>query len=232
MVLQSIWQVRVDGNHAILGVPQGWFDENHWFFDRYLSKEVPVASGASLRGWLLGAASTTALPAADDGDDSRFGGSHRSVFIFSRSGAPVALAIWLVPRYLLVMVCSGLTLFLGFLAIFTRARLRTIWLGLALVGLLAGTFLEPNVLYLVVQSAAIGLALTLLGLVIRTVIERSRGVRHPPRDSALVPVRPSTDSSLDRSASAARTIRRPYTWRVPSTLDFVATPAAETPVSD
>ncbi len=234
VVLQSIWEVRVDGNHAILGVPRDWFDENRWYWDGYVSKQGPARSGASLRGWLVGAALTPSLSAIDDVEESRFDESHRSVFVFSRSGDPVALVIWVVARSSLVAVCSGATLFLGFLAIFSRARFRTIWLGLAVLGLVAGMFLQPSVLFLILQSAVIGLALTLLGLVIRSLIERSRGVRVPSRDSSLLTVRPAGDSSLDRSSSVGSDDSTAIRVRVPSpsTMDFVPTPVVEPPVSD
>jgi len=232
VALQSIWEVRVPGNHAILGVPQGWFDENQWYMDGYVSKRGPAQSSASLRGWLLGAALTPSLSAIDDVDESRIDELHRSVFVFSRSGDPVALPIWVVPRSWLVAVCSGATLFLGFLAIFSRARFRTIWLLLALLGLVAGMFLQPSVLFLILQSAVIGLALTLLGLVIRSLIDRSRGRTLPSRDSSLLTVRPAGDSSLDRASSVGSDDSTAIRVRVPSTMDFVPAPVVEPPVSD
>ena len=233
VVLQSVWELRVPGNHAILGVPQGWFDENQWYWDGYASKQGSARSGASLRGWLLGGALTPSRV----GDRRRranraFDESHRSDFVFSRSGEPVALSIWVVPRSWLVAVCSGATLFLGFLAIFSRAQFRTIWLALAVLGLLAAMFIPASVLFLVFQSAAIGVALTLLGLVIRSVIERSRGMRLPSRDSSLFTVRPAADSSLDRSSGVGSDDSTAIRVRVPSTLDFVPTPTAEPPASD
>jgi hypothetical protein len=232
VILQSIWEVRIPGNEAILGVPQGWFDENQWYWDGYISKRGPAQSRAALRGWLLGAGLTPSLSAIDVVEESRFDESHRSVFVFSRSGDPVALAIWVVPRSGLVAVCSGATLILGFLAIFSQARFRTIWLGLAVLGLLAGMFLQPSVLFLILQSAAIGLALTLLGLVIRSLIERSRSMRLPSRDSSLLTVRPPGDSSLDRSASVGSDDSTAIRVRVPSTLDLAPAPVVEPPVPD
>jgi len=232
VVLQSIWEVRVPGNVAILGVPPGWFDENQWHWDGYVSKQGPAQSSATLRGWLLGAPLTPSLSAVDLVDDSRFDESHRSVFVFSRSGGPVALAIWLVPWSWLVGVCSGATLVLGFLAIFSGARFREIWLSLAVVGLVAGMFVQPSALFLILQSAAIGLALTLLGLVIRILIERSRSVRLPSRDSSLLTVRPPGDSSLDESSRVGSDDSTAVRVRVPSTMELVPAPVVEPPVSD
>jgi hypothetical protein len=227
VVLQSIWEVRVPGNHAILGVPDGWFDENQWFWDGYVAQQGPAQSAASLREWVLGGASTSSTSAIDAVDEP-----HRSVFLFSRSGEPVALAIWIVPRSWLVAVCSGATLFLGFLAIFSRPRFRTIWLGLAALGLCAATFVHTSLLFLIVQSAMIGLALSILGLAIRILVERSGSARLPSRESSLLTVRPASDSSLDRAASVGSDDSTAIRVRVPSTLDYVPTPAGEPPASD
>jgi len=210
-------------------VPEGWFDENQWYWDGLALKEGPIRNGPSLRGWLIGGAS---VPAVDDQIDSRFDESHRSDFVYSRSGEPVALAIWVVPRSWLVAGCSGATLFLGFLAIFGRARFRTNWLALAVLGLLAAMFIPISVLFLVLQSAAIGVALTVLGLVIRSAIERSRGMRLPSRDSSLLTVRPAGDSSLNQSPGVGSDDSTAIRVRVSSTLDFVPTPASQPPASD
>jgi hypothetical protein len=232
VVLQSVWEVRVPENHAILGVPQGWFDENQPQFGGYDSSPGLASNSASLRGWLLGAALTPSISAIDYLDETRFDESHRSVFAFSRSGEPVALSIWVVARSWLVVVCSGAALFLGFLAIFSRARFRTIWLVLAALGLLAAAFIPTSVLFLVLQSAVIGLALTVLGLAIRSVIERSRGMRLPARESSLLTVRPPGDSGLDRSSGVGSDDSTAIRVRVPSTVDLAPTPAAESPVTD
>jgi hypothetical protein len=232
VVLQSVWQLRVPGNYTIIGEPPGWFDENPWYSDGYPSKPGPSRSAASLRGWLLGAALTPSLSATDDLSESRYDESHRSDFVFSRSGQPIDLPLWIVPRAWLVAVCSGATLFLGFVAIFSRAQFRTIWIGLAVLGLLAAVFIRTSVLLLILQSAAIGVALTVLGLAVRGLIERARGMRLPSRESSLLSVRPPGDSALDRASGVGSDDSTAVRVRVPSTLDFVPAPALESPASD
>ena len=97
--------------------------------------------------------------------------------MFSRRGQPAALSVWIVPRSWLVGICSGVTLSIGFLAIFSKLRFRTIWLGIAGLGLLAAVLLQPSVTFLALQSAVIGGGLTLMGLLIEHVIERSKSLR-------------------------------------------------------
>jgi hypothetical protein len=232
VVLQSIWEVRIPGNAVVLGLPPEWFDENRWSWDGYVSIQSPTQSGASLRGWLLGAALTPPLSASDAVDETRFDESRRSAFVYSRSGDPVALSLWAVPQAGLVAVCSGTTLLLGFLAIFSGARFRTIWLGIAILGLVAGMFLQPSVLFLIVQSAAIGLALTLLGVLIRSLIERSRGGRLPSRDSSLLALRPPSDTTSDRAPRVGSDDSTAVRVRIPSSMELVPAPAAEPPPSD
>src|SRR5262249_43936457 len=33
VVLQTLWEVRLPWNAALVGVPRGWFDENEWYWD-------------------------------------------------------------------------------------------------------------------------------------------------------------------------------------------------------
>ena len=81
--------------------------------------------------------------AVDDIDGSNLDDSDR--YLFSRSGPPVALDVWIVPRSWLVAICSGATLFVGFFVIFSRPRFRTTWLVIAVLGLLAAALVQPSV---------------------------------------------------------------------------------------
>ena len=94
-------------------------------------------------------------------------------YLFSRRGQPTELKAWIVPGIWLVGICSGFTLVIGFLAIFLRLRFRTIWLVVAVVAVLAAVLVEPTVTFLVLQAAALGAVLTLVGLLIERSIERS-----------------------------------------------------------
>ena len=95
-------------------------------------------------------------------------------YLFSRSGEPAALSVWIVPRSWLVAVCSGATLFVGFFVIFTKIRFRTIWLGIAGWACSRRSFCSRAVTFLVIQSAFFGVVLTLLGILIERLIERSQ----------------------------------------------------------
>ncbi len=153
-------------------------------------------------------------------------------YLFSRSGPPVALGVWIVPRSWLVAICSGATLFVGFFVIFSRLRFRTTWLAIAGLGLLAAVLVQPSVMFLVLESAVIGAVLTFLGLVIEGLIVRSRSLSTPARGGALPAARAGTESSLKRSPEVGSDDSTAIRVRVPSTIDFVAAPLAAPPVGD
>ena len=152
VVLQTLWEARLPWSLAVVGTPRGWSDENQWYWSGYMWHQRPWRSVASLHEWLFGAAVSSAgvvdFDAANSDDSNRY--------VFSRSGQPAAMYVWLAPRSWLVAICSGATLVLGFLAIFSKIRLRTVWLLCAGIGLLAAVWLEPSVTFLAFQSSLIG----------------------------------------------------------------------------
>jgi hypothetical protein len=181
-----------------------------------------------LNDWLRGA-DVSAL-AVNDFDGAILDDSDR--YVFSRSGPPVALSVWIVPRSWLVGVCSGATLLVGFLAIFTKIRFRTIWLGIAGLGLLAGVLVQPSVTFLAIQSALIGGVLTLLGLMIEQLLERSRPQRMLARRGSVMTSPAGAGSSLSRSPAIGSDDSTAIRVRVPSTLDYAPAPIAAERVAE
>ena len=228
VVLQSLWELRLPWTLAVVGIPHGWSDENQWYWTGYVWKRRPWKNVASLNEWILGAGVSPS--AIDDFSGSSPDDSDR--YLFSRNGQPVAFAVWIVPRSWLVAVCSGATLFVGFFAIFTKLRFRTIWLGIAGLGLLAAVLVQPGVTFLAIQSAFFGAVLTLLGLLIKVLIERSRSQWMPARRGRVMTGLAAADASLNRSASVGSDDPTAIRVRVPSTLDLVPAPLAASPVED
>jgi len=220
VVLQALWEVRLPLGFALLGVPRGWSDENQWYWSGYMWKRRAWKSAAGVNDWAkVGGASSRSL---DDADLGNLDDTGR--YLFSRAGQPIAMGVWIVPRPLLVAICSGTTLFVGFLAIFSKLRFRTIWLAIAALGLSAAVLLQPTALFLILESALLGVALTLLGLFIELMIERSRFLSIPVRGRALSATRASPDSSLNRPPTVGSDDSTAIRVRVPSTLDFIAAP--------
>jgi hypothetical protein len=221
-VLQTLWEVRVPKSSVLLGLPRGWSDENQWYWSGYMWKRRPWQNLAGMNDWLLGAGA----PARGGDDIDRLNLDHSDRYVFSRSGRPVVLGVWVVPRSWLVAICSGVTLLVGFLAIFSRVRFRTAWLVIAVIGLLAAVLVQPSVTVILLESAVIGAILILSGLLIESHIVRSRSRSISVLGGALSATRPATDSSLVRSPGVGSDDSTAIRVRVPSTMDFVAAPLA------
>ena len=220
IVLQALWEVRLPWSMALVGIPRGWCDENRWGWTGLSWKRSPGKQSAGQNEWLLGA--TASASSIDDFIGS--GGDQQDRYLFSRRGQPTELKAWIVPGTWLVGICSGFTLVIGFLAIFLRLRFRTIWLVSAVVAVLAAVLVEPTVTFLILQAAALGAALALVGLLIERSIERSSLRTHRAERGGAVVVRPAADSSLNRSAGVGSDDSTAIRVRVPSTLDHA--PAA------
>ena len=163
----------------------------------------PGKDGTSLDQWV----GTAALHGGEhragryDADDSHH-------WLFSRSGPPTDLGLRVLSRAWIVAACSGVTLVFGFLAIFARIRFRTAWAIVAVLALLAATLLQPSMTWLGLQSAFMGAALTLLGLLIQRLLDRPKAAT--PRPGRRAP-RVARSSAIRRSnvrRSSARTTRR------------------------
>ncbi len=152
VVLQTLWEARLPWDRTVLGVPAGWSDENEWYWAGILWIRRPWKGGANLTGWILGDGAPAA--AVDDLRDSALDDSHH--LLFSRSGEPGELDVWIVSRAWLVAACSGATLVLGFIAIFARIRFRTAWVLAAGLALLVATTVQPSLTMQLVQSSMMG----------------------------------------------------------------------------
>ena len=183
----------------------------------------------STSGWWGAGASASTID-----DFSGPGAEVEDRYLFSRRGEPVAFSPWLVPGTWLVGICSGLTLVIGFLAISRKLRFRTIWLGIAGVLILSATLVEPAVTFLLLQAAALGAFLSLLGFVIERSIERA-SVRLTRTGRGGLPAgRSSTDSPLKGTAAVGSDDPTAIRVRVPSTVDHapVGTPAGQEAVPE
>ncbi len=220
-VLQSIWEIRLPWNQELLGAPEGWTDENDWYWDRFAWKRRPWKSSSDLLEWVAGAQSRVVLgdlepAAAGDGDR----------YVFSMAGPPGELRATVLSRAVLIAVCSGSVLVAGFLIGFARIRFRLVWAGSAALGLLAAALARPSVVLLILQASLVGLALVILGVLIERMVERAR--RSAP-STVIRPrtIRPVSESSLDRAASVGSDLSTAIRVRTPSTLDHA--PAAAPP---
>ena len=192
VVLQTLWEVQIPWSQALIGVPRGWVDENEWHWDSYVWKRRPRKPFSKLVGWVAGSPAQTA--SLDDLLGEEQDSSHG--YLFARAGKPAAMNLWLANRAGIIAVCSGGVLLLGFLLMFSRTRFRAIWVVTAGLCLLGSALAQPSVMLLVIQSALSGVILTLLGLLIQSLIERTK--------SSGIPAVPLQSAGSGQTAAAAR----------------------------
>ena len=226
VVLQVLWEARLPWSLALVGTPRGWSDENHWSWSGFSWKRRPGKDAAGLDEWLVGSGGAASghrrfLGSASEDSDR---------YLFSRRGEPTALVVWLVRSSWLVFLCSGLSLVVGFLAIFLKLRFRTIWLGIAVVAVLAAHTGRAGGDAAGAQAAALGAFLALLGLLIERLIDREG--RRMSRSGPACQERlcgPSPDSSLKGKPGVGSDDSTAIRVRVPSTLDHPPAVVASVP---
>jgi hypothetical protein len=229
VVLQTLWEVQVPWSQAVIGVPRGWADENDWHWDFYVWKRRPWKPFSKLVGWVAGSPAQTA--SLDDLLGEEQDSPHS--YLFGRSGKPVAMNPWLANRAGIIAVCSGSVLLLSFLLMFSRARFQAIWVVTAGLCLLGSALAHPSVLLLVIQSAFTGVILTLLGLLIQRLTERTR--------SSGAPTIPLPSPGLGHTSAGASQIgtdgvgsddSTAIRARASSTLDYTSQPLVLAPEQD
>jgi hypothetical protein len=92
---------------------------------------------------------------------------------------------------------------------------------IAAIVLFAAILAQPSVMFLALESALLGVVLTLFGLVIEHLVERTRWSPARPRRLAIAPSRPGPDSTLDRSPIVGSDDSTAIRARPASTLDYV-----------
>ncbi len=177
IVRQTFWEVSLPWSKAVVGVPQGWTDENEWYWAGYVWKRRPVASPASLMKWVGGPTGSDSLAAEPRGEGH--------AYLFARNGDVSALPVVIVSRAVLVAACSGSILAIGIvLIVASRPPPRTVAIVLLSLAFFATILLHPSVLILGVQSAAIGVVLTLVLLLMQRSFDRRRPVSSAYPDAA------------------------------------------------
>ncbi len=232
LVLRTLWEVQLPWDRALLGVPTGWSDENSWGWDGLIWGRRPDLDPEALEGWLVGEAAPSAIVGPPDRSvdaSQRLLFGQTSVGTASGTHTP-SMAVRVVSRAALIAVCSGSTLLIGFLALFTRIRFRTAWLIVAAIGLLGAFSLEPDTAIQLAQSSLLGAALTVVGILIEEVVQHRRARSLPVRD----PVAPiglvRGDSSVVGAPLVGSDDPTAIRVRTPSTMDFVPSPLTRAPL--
>ncbi len=224
-VQQTLWEVRVPWNRALVGVPGGWTDENQWYWDGYVWKRRPWKSASDLEDWVGGPSAQGRLAGAV-ADDQR-GGSHG--YLFGRPGAPRSLRPSIQSRALLVALCSGMALALGVVLLVWRPPGRLLWLIAPAAALAAAAALEPSITWLAIQSSMVGLFLTLVAAVTQRLVERRQSPAPLFGESSLVQRPGSTGSTRDLTPAVGSDESTVVRARAGTTIEHIPAPVNPLP---
>ena len=248
VVQQSVWELRLLGSRAGVGVPAGWTDENQWYRDGLIWKRQPRRTEADLIRWL-----TDGLPRLADARGSRprsgpvptdgfgLGGDSSSEFdvgnhsyLFSRPGPPSPLRFTTLSRLTVVLICSGPVLLVVMLLLGRRPPPR--WLIGCLLALALGlaATVEINTALLVAESSVVGFALAAIAALIHSRLDR----RNRPTDPDSAPLMVVASSPSDLTSTPLRpneanepTIIRPTSSSIAESTQAYPTPPVVRPAA-
>ncbi|WP_152051715.1 hypothetical protein [Tautonia marina] len=200
-VFETLWEVRVPWNQALVGVPRGFTDENLWYWAGYVWKRQPGMSPSELAVWIGGPGSSaeTLAPPLTGGRNGDHG------YLFSRPGNPGSLNAMIVSRATLVGCCSGVVLLFGLLVLIRhpiRARVLPI---VGAVALLVLILMGPSTSIVVVQSSAVGWLLIAVAVLTRRAVELRRPGPRFGEQSALGSTPAASDQASGMGGSGGST---------------------------
>lgn len=153
-VRRAYWQLILPPNEHLVLPPAGLVSEFAWGWRGYGFGRSPLLEQADLESW-SGASRRQGPPA----------GVNR--YLFSAVGPVENCTVYTAERATIVFVASAVALALGLLLLYVRAMRHPIALtagGAILIGLAAA---EPAAAVLFLQAAALGVALAILGALLR-----------------------------------------------------------------
>jgi len=204
VVQQTLWEVRVPWGRALVGTPSGWSDENQWYWDDYMWKRRSSMSPSALPSWVDGRSSRSRGEAPDEAIQ----GSNQG-YLFGRPGGPVDMPLLIAHRAVLVAVCSGMVLGVGILVLAWYPARKLMAASLMAMAMAAGAAMQPDITLLAVQSAFLGLFLTILAALMQRMQNRRRS-------------RPATFGEASGLASALMPISSLNRWSEPGSDDSTA----------
>jgi hypothetical protein len=114
----------------------------------------------------------------------RFRTSGHHAYLFERAGPLVSPRPWIVPRALLLAICSGSALAFGLALVLRLIPIRAASVAGLFGAIALAALVPPNALSLIAQSAALGILLALFSAIIHWVVQRRVFRAAPPDRSA------------------------------------------------
>ena len=210
-----VWEILVPERSNLLWGPRGWTSQQVWDWSRSSFRQVPAVSVQNLASWVIASANLqTDLPKRL-GVDTLFMPrdfiEHRMVFC--DAGSPTNVSCFLVPRWLLILVSSGIPLIAGIVLTF-RPRMTSVFLVSAAIFFITGMAVVPTITFCILQASLPGFMFAVPAGVIswwrvlsrnrtRAVYEleswetRHSGLkRNASMDSLVINMRPSTEQAI------------------------------------
>ncbi len=155
-----VWEILVPDGSELLWGPRGWTSQQVWDWSSRGLNQKPAVSVQDLASWVTAAANP------QSNMQGRLGSGWLSVprdfiehrRVFCDMGSPADVGVFLFPRWLLVLIASGIPLAVGVVLTFLP-RLIKVVLVVASVMFIGGMAIGPTVTLCVLKAGLPGLAL-------------------------------------------------------------------------
>jgi hypothetical protein len=198
-VKSVFWLCQLPANQIVVGTPLGWISANDWSWQGFSLARRPRMNLTELSGWAQAEPVRAGERLAHDLGAPLPGSQD---FLYWRPGAPASLQLPAYPRALVVGVSSGLVLGLGILFLVWRAARRLLWLAGLAAALALAASIDPDALYVGLQSSVLGIGLVIVAALTQRFAEKHRGAARFTSGSR-------SAGSGSRSASGLRPIAGP-----------------------
>jgi hypothetical protein len=177
MTKRVYWQVALPPNERLLFSPATMTLEMQWQRRGLFLERLSSLNQGELEQW-IGASRQETLPATVPR------------YLFSGFGDVTAIEVSVAPRWVIVLVFSGITLSCGLLLIYVPRLRHPAMLFFFGVAVLAVTAAAPDLAAVIAQASLLGLLLALVAWALRVIVDWHqsrqtvvRGVRRPGLDS-------------------------------------------------
>ena len=216
-----VWEILVPDGSELLWGPRGWTSQQVWDWSSPSLNQKPAVSVQALASWVTAAANP------QSNMQGRLGSGWLSVprdfiehrRVFCDMGSPADVGVLLFPRWLLVLIASGIPLAVG-VVLTVLPRLITVVLVVASAFFIGGMAIGPTVTLCVLKASLPGLALAVPAGVTSwwRLLPKSRAQgtyepeswemkqfgskKVPPQESLIINMKPSTAQTGVPAASS------------------------------
>jgi hypothetical protein len=199
------WELQLSADSHLLSTPRGWTAQQEWAWGTIGFLPRAIVSPEMLKSWI-----TPTHELAGDREQTMPHADRR--LVFSGVGHPEANQLWVLPTWVLVLVCSGPVLLVGLVLVqWPLVRKPTVVMTLGILATAAAAVFPWRAL-LVVQAALPGVMLTVLAAGLRIAL-RSTGTVQTRAETPMIVSQSSTRTALSAYMPESSRGRRVATER-------------------